>query len=183
MTSQESQIQRLSPAAAQSKKDKALFLDVRTPLEFGEMHIEGSVLHPLSDLDAARVKALTEGKSGCIVVCRSGNRAHKAAERLCAAGLQSVEVLDGGVQAWDAAGLPLKRGKAVMSLERQVRIVAGALVFAGAALGYFVNPAWIALSGFVGAGLVFAGITDFCGMGLLLARMPWNTRQPAKSGA
>jgi hypothetical protein len=64
----------------------------------------------------------------------------------------------------------------MMSLERQARIAAGALVFTGALLGYFVNPAWIALSGFVGAGLIFAGITDTCCMGMLIARMPWNNR-------
>jgi len=80
----------------------------------------------------------------------------------------------GGVQAWEAEGLPLNRGRKMMSLERQVRIAAGALVFTGALLGYFVNPAWIALSGFVGAGLVFAGITDTCGIGMLMARMPWR---------
>ena len=80
------------------------------------------------------------------------------------------------MQAWEAEGLPLNRGRKMMSLERQVRIAAGALVFTGALLGYFVNPAWIALSGFVGAGLIFAGITDTCGMGMLIARMPWNNR-------
>jgi len=87
------------------------------------------------------------------------------------------------VLAWESAGLPLKRGAKMMSLERQVRIAAGALVFTGAVLGYFVNPAWIALSGFVGAGLVFAGITDTCGMGMLIARMPWNNRRPSSGGA
>jgi len=145
-------------------------------LEYGEMHIDGSVLHPLSDLDAAKVKALASGKSGCVVVCRSGNRAKQAAEKLCSAGLSNIEILEGGVQAWDAAGLPLNRGRAVMSLERQVRIAAGSMVFAGVLLGFLVNPAWYFLSGFVGAGLVFAGVTDFCGMGLLIARMPWNQR-------
>lgn len=155
-------------------------LDVRTPLEFGEMHIEDSVLHPLSDLDPAKVKELLGDKAACVVVCRSGNRAKQAAEKLHAAGVGPVEVLEGGVMAWDAAGLPLERGAAVMSLERQVRIAAGALVFLGVLLGYLVNPGWFLLSGFVGAGLVFAGITDFCGMGLLIARMPWNNRLSCK---
>ena len=179
-TSTENPSSRVSPAAAQNKKENALFLDVRTPLEYGEAHIEGSVLHPLSELDAKKVKELAAGKGACVVVCRSGNRASQAAEKLCAAGVDGVEVLEGGVQAWDAAGLPLNRGKAVMSLERQVRIAAGSLVFVGVALGFLVNSAWFFLSGFVGAGLVFAGITDFCGMGLLIARMPWNNRLNCK---
>ena len=163
--------------AVEAEKQKGmLLLDVRTPAEFEELHIEGSVLHPLTSLDAAKVKAMAEGKSGCLVICRSGNRARQAAEKLASAGVSGLHVLDGGVLAWEAAGQPLNRGAKTMSLERQVRIAAGALVFTGAVLGYFVNPAWIALSGFVGAGLVFAGITDTCGMGMLIARMPWNNR-------
>jgi rhodanese-related sulfurtransferase len=82
--------------------------------------------------------------------------------------------VDGGTQAWEAAGLPIVRGQKTISLERQVRIAAGSLVVLGAVLGYFVHPYFIGLSAFVGAGLVFAGVTDTCGMGMLLARMPWN---------
>ena len=80
----------------------------------------------------------------------------------------------GGTLAWDKAGLPVQRGQKAMSLERQVRIAAGSLVFTGAALGFFVHPYFIGLSAFVGAGLVFAGITDTCGMGMMIAKMPWN---------
>lgn len=156
--------------------ESALLLDVRTPAEFEESHIEGAVLHPLSELDPGKVKNLASGKNACILICRSGNRAQQAAKKLGSQGLPKLQVLDGGILAWEAAGLPLNRGAKTMSLERQVRIAAGALVFAGAILGYFVNPAWIILPGFVGAGLVFAGITDTCGMGMLLARMPWNNR-------
>jgi rhodanese-related sulfurtransferase len=154
----------------------ALLLDVRTPAEFEEAHIEGSVLRPLSNLDAGEVAGLAAGKDECILICRSGNRARQAAEKLRASGIRSVKVLDGGVQAWEASGRPLKRGRGTISLERQVRIAAGALVFASALLGYFVHPAWIALSGLVGVGLAFAGLTDTRSMGMLLARMPWNNR-------
>jgi len=88
-------------------------------------------------------------------------------------------VVAGGTQAWMDANLPVTRSAVkVISLERQVRIAAGALVFTGVLLAQFVDGRFIWLSGFVGAGLVFAGITDFCGMGLLLARMPWNKRLP-----
>jgi hypothetical protein len=85
------------------------------------------------------------------------------------------------MQSWESEGLPVNRGRATISLERQVRIAAGALVFLGSTLAYTISPGWIALPAFVGAGLVFAGITDTCGMGMVLARMPWNNRKPSSS--
>lgn len=154
-----------------------LLLDVRTPAEYEQAHIEGSVLKPLSSLLSADIASLVAEKSNCVVVCQSGNRARQAAEKLISAGISQVQVLDGGIAGWQSAGLPLKYGKAMISLERQVRIAAGLLVLVGALLGYFIHPAWITLSAFVGAGLVFAGITNTCGMGLFLARMPWNNRK------
>jgi rhodanese-related sulfurtransferase len=93
---------------------------------------------------------------------------------LIAAGVTNVINVEGGTRAWDQAGLPVVRGKKTISLERQVRIAAGSLVLLGAALGYFINPLFIGLSAFVGAGLIFAGVTDTCGMGMMLAKMPWN---------
>lgn len=84
-------------------------------------------------------------------------------------------MVEGGTLAWEAAGFPVERGESrVISLERQVRIGAGALVVSGVLLARFVHPAFLWLSGFVGAGLVFAGVTDTCGMGMLLAKAPWN---------
>lgn len=144
-------------------------IDVRTPAEFGELHIEGSELMPLDRLKPEEVK----GKN-CVIVCRSGKRASQAMEKLQAAGCENLRVLEGGVTAWEQAGLPVNRGKAVMSLERQVRIAAGLLVLLGVILGTWVHPGFYGLSGFVGAGLTFAGITDWCGMGMLLAKAPWN---------
>lgn len=176
MTSPESTIRHISPTEAQSIQSSALLLDVRTPGEFAAAHVDGSVLRPLSDLNVEEVRRLAAGKSHCVVICQSGKRATQAAEKLKAAGLPGLSVLEGGVNAWTAAGLPVERGQGVISLERQVRIAAGALALTGAVLGYWVHPAWIALSGFVGAGLMFAGITDTCGMALILARMPWNNR-------
>ncbi len=108
-----------SPRVVREQQGNALLLDVRTPAEFEEIHIEGAVLHPLNDLNPAHVKRLAEGKGACFVICRS----------------------------------------------------------------YFVNPGWVALPAFVGAGLMFAGITDTCGMGMVLARMPWNNRKPSSSKA
>jgi len=154
----------------------ALLLDVRTPAEFEEMHIAGSVLRPLAGLDADEIARLATDKESCVLICRSGGRASQAAKRLESAGLPSLRVLEGGVRAWEAAGLPLNRGRKSMSLERQVRIAAGSLVLVGALLALLVHPAWMALAAFVGAGLVFAGVTDTCGLALLIARMPWNRR-------
>lgn len=176
-------ISRISPSQTQEIQSSALLLDVRTPAEFEEAHISGAVLHPLSNLNPDEVEKLAAGKSECIVICKSGNRAGQAAEKLKASNLPKLSVMDGGVTAWEAAGLPLERGQKMMSLERQVRIAAGTFVLTGALLGYFVNPAWIALSGFVGAGLIFAGITDTCGMGMVLARMPWNNRCRSSIGS
>jgi rhodanese-related sulfurtransferase len=149
-------------------------IDVRTPAEFREVHIPFARNVPLDRLDPAAVRGgLADPAQPVHVVCRSGNRAAKACEQLAAAGLDVINVA-GGTQAWEQAGLPVTRGKKTISLERQVRIAAGTLVLIGIALGAFVHPALYGLAAFVGAGLVFAGITDTCGMGLLLARMPWN---------
>lgn len=164
----------ISPQALRQSADKCLLLDVRTPAEFRERHIEGSILQPITRLDPEKVRRLALGHDACVVICASGHRASMAAGKLRGAGVGAVTVLDGGVQAWEGAGLPVLRGKAAVSLERQVRIAAGTLVAVGCLLAYLAGPAWLILPGFVGCGLVFAGITDTCGMALLLARMPWN---------
>ncbi|MEQ1861378.1 MAG: rhodanese-like domain-containing protein [Chthoniobacteraceae bacterium] len=172
----------ISPAEAARRKDgpgAPVLLDVRTPLEYSETHIPGSRLIPLDELDAAALAREVNATDGCIVFCRSGSRARKAADQLASAGLENVTVVEGGVSAWEAAGLPVTKGAKVMSLERQVRIAAGGIVLVGVLLAHFIHPAFIWLAGFVGAGLMFAGITDWCGMGLLIARMPWNRRAGA----
>jgi rhodanese-related sulfurtransferase len=99
-----------------------------------------------------------------------------------AAGFTNIVNVDGGTLACVECGLPVIRGKKMVSLERQVRIVAGFLVLLAALLGWFVHPAFVFLAAFVGAGLIFAGVTDTCGMGLLLAKMPWNhVHEPANT--
>ena len=149
-------------------------IDVRTPAEFREVHIPFARNVPLDRLDPAALRSsLIDPAQPVHFVCRSGNRAAKACEQLAASGLDVINVA-GGTQAWEQAGLPVTRGKKTISLERQVRIAAGSLVLSGVALGALVHPALYGLAAFVGAGLVFAGITDTCGMGMLLARMPWN---------
>ena len=150
-------------------------IDVRTPAEFREVHIDFARNVPLERLDPRALTEELRGVEGPVyVVGHSGGRGKQACERLAAAGLIEVVNVEGGTTAWVAAGLPVARGKKTISLERQVRIAAGSLVLIGVLLAIFVHPYLIGLSAFVGAGLVFAGITDTCGMGMLLARMPWN---------
>ncbi|QDV32797.1 rhodanese-like domain-containing protein [Tautonia plasticadhaerens] len=151
-------------------------IDVRTPVEFREVHAEPARLVPLDALDPRAVMASRDAAGGepLYVICRSGNRARMASEKFASAGFSNVVNVEGGTVAWEQAGLPVVRGTKAISLERQVRIAAGALVVIGTALGAFVHPGFLGLSAFAGAGLVFAGITETCGMGMLLAKMPWN---------
>ncbi|HEY2589134.1 MAG TPA: rhodanese-like domain-containing protein [Tepidisphaeraceae bacterium] len=156
-------------------------LDVRTPAEFARVHAAGASLMPLEKLDPAAVAARRQGRTEPIyVICHSGSRAAKACRRLKKAGVGPVYCIEGGTVAWEQLGLPVERGderrstRRVISLERQVRIAAGSLVLLGLALAWAVHPLFLILCAFVGAGLVFAGVTDFCGMGILLGKMPWN---------
>jgi rhodanese-related sulfurtransferase len=151
-------------------------IDVRTKKEFDKAHIPGARSIPLPELRASKV--LRDRKLSATeplyVICRSGGRGQQACERFLKAGFSNVVNVEGGTMACLKAGLPVVRGQKAVSLERQVRIAAGSLVLLGAVLGWFVHPAFIGLSAFVGAGLIFSGITDTCGMGMILARMPWN---------
>lgn len=152
-------------------------IDVRTAAEYAQVHAEGAKLVPLDRLDPKAVLASRNGNASepIYVLCQSGGRGAKACEKFEAAGIDNVFNVEGGTAAWEQAGLPVVRGASkVISLERQVRIAAGALVLIGLALGTFVHPVLYILPAFIGAGLVFAGITDWCGMGLLLAKAPWN---------
>jgi rhodanese-related sulfurtransferase len=151
-------------------------IDVRTPVEYQELHVEFARNVPLDRLDTDTIQASRSGSvdEPLYVVCRSGGRGKQACEKLLSAGLVNVCNVEGGTLACEAAGLPMVCGKKAISLERQVRIAAGALVVIGAALGFWVHIYWIGLAAFVGAGLMFAGITDTCGMAIVLARMPWN---------
>ncbi|MCA9006992.1 MAG: rhodanese-like domain-containing protein, partial [Planctomycetaceae bacterium] len=157
---------------AKTDQDKKVHLiDVRTPAEFREIHASNAVNIPLDQLAAEQVKNLVNGNGAdpVYLICQSGNRSSKACQKLIEAGFANVVSVEGGTKAWEAEGLPVNRGKKAISLERQVRIAAGFLVLTGAMLGMFVNPWFSGLSAFVGAGLMFAGITDTCGMAMLLA--------------
>lgn len=153
-------------------------IDVRTPAEFGTAHVEYARSVPLDSLDPKQVMDARNGTRDkpLYVICQSGTRGEMARNRFAQAGFSNVVNVEGGTQACIEAGLPIVRGRKAMSLERQVRIAAGSLVLIGIILSLTVHPWLLGLSAFVGAGLVFAGITDTCGMGMLLARMPWNRR-------
>lgn len=149
--------------------------DVRSGGEFAGGRIAGARLLPLSELGQWRETLARDQPVVCI--CQSGARSASARATLEQAGFD-VTHLRGGMNAWAADGLPMERdARAPWSLERQVRVTAGFLVVSGVSLGWFVHPAFLLLSAFVGSGLVFAGVTDWCGMGLVLARAPWNQRR------
>ena len=151
-------------------------LDVRTPAEFREIHVEFARNVPLDQLDPQALLAQRGKADGrpLYFICRSGGRGKMACDKMLAAGFPGAVNVEGGTLACEAAGLPVVRGKKAISLERQVRITAGSLVLLGAVLGICIHWSWTILAGAVGAGLIFAGVTDTCGMGMLLARMPWN---------
>jgi rhodanese-related sulfurtransferase len=151
-------------------------IDVREPMEFAGGHIAGSLNVPLARLADTQ---LPDGP--LVLVCQSGNRSLQGCRRLLERQPSRLLLdLEGGIPAWQQAGLPLLRqANAPLPLMRQVQIAAGSLVLLGLILSHTVAPAWIALTWFVGAGLCFAGISGFCGMARLLAAMPWN-RMPAR---
>lgn len=150
-------------------------IDVREPGEYAQEHIPGATLVSLSNFDSRKVPQDEDTK--VILYCRSGNRSTMAAQKLFEAGFTRVTHLDGGIGAWKEAGYPTKINQnAPISLMRQVQIVAGSLVLTGTLLGAFISPWFLLLSGFVSAGLIFAGITDTCALGMLLAKLPYNQR-------
>jgi rhodanese-related sulfurtransferase len=178
-------VRTISPRALHDlhKQGKPIeLIDVRTPVEYREVHVDFARNLPLDRLDPAAVMADRNAPADepVYMICRSGSRGKQACEKAVAAGFSNVINVEGGTVAWDEAGLPVVRGKKAISLERQVRIAAGLLVLVGAVLGWLVHPAFVGISAFVGAGLVFAGVTDTCGMAMLLARMPWNQVKPEK---
>jgi rhodanese-related sulfurtransferase len=157
-------------------------IDVREYAEYETERIDGAKLVPLSALE--QNAPAIDGTKPIYVMCRSGQRAAQAAQRLTQMGFKNPTVVEGGMLAWSAAGLPVEKGTSkVWSLERQVRFTAGLIVLIGVLLAVFVHPYFIALSGFIGAGLVFAAATDTCAMGMMLARMPWNQKPKSRAEA
>ncbi|HJU43769.1 MAG TPA: rhodanese-like domain-containing protein [Vicinamibacterales bacterium] len=153
--------------------DGARLLDVRTPAEFENAHIRGAYNVPLDRLHEHASEVRT-APGAVVLICQSGQRAQRAEAVLRSAGMGNMHVLDGGMKAWLASGLPVNRVRARMSLERQVRILAGVLAAVGAIGALTISPLLAVVPAAIGSGLVFAGITDTCAMGMLLARLPYN---------
>lgn len=170
-------LQSLSPAEAMTFKDRgAVIVDIREPDEFAREHIPGARNAPLS-----KIGSTPPAHDAKIVVfnCKSGMRTQANEARLAAVAGCEAYLLQGGLDGWKKAGLPLVvDARQPIEIMRQVQIAAGSLVVIGAILGATVHPAFHVLSAFVGAGLVFAGVSGFCGMAHFLALMPWN-RRPA----
>lgn len=165
----------LETATPLGDRASLLLLDVREPVEYANEHIPGAISYPLSQLDPSQLQ-LQPGQQ-LVVYCQSGKRSARAVEQLSAAGFMNMIQLQDGITAWKAKNYPLEKIKnAPISLFRQVQIIAGSLVLVGTILGAIVSPGYLLLSGLVGAGLVFAGLTNTCAMGMLLAKLPYNQR-------
>ena len=147
-------------------------VDVREPDEYVRESITGAELYPLS---AAGKYPLPPSDLPVVFTCQSGNRTKKNADLLARRAQGRAFQMEGGMKGWMAAGLPVERVQMPMPLFRQIQIGAGSLVLLGLLL-HLIWPSWIWLSAFVGAGLIFAGVTGFCGLGVLLSQMPWNRR-------
>lgn len=171
-----SPIKTISVQKLSACQDDAGFqlIDVRTPVEYREVHVVRAKNVPLSTLDPEVAIKDCCADEPVYVICQKGGRSQQACQMFVDAGFSNVVNVTGGTEAWVDAELSVARGKKAISLERQVRIVAGLLVFIGSLLGIFVSPWFMGLPAFVGAGLTFAGVTDTCGMAMILARMPWN---------
>ena len=167
----------LLPQEVQEKQQQgAVLIDIRSPDEYRREHIAGALLQPLPTLQAQGLPPEAQHAETLIFHCKSGFRTQHAAPLLAQlASKQTVFIMEGGLEAWKQAGLPTVLNRAQpLEIMRQVQIVAGGLILLGAVLGWLLSPAFYALCAFVGAGLMVAGITGFCGMARLLAVMPWN---------
>lgn len=166
----------LSPAEVRTLvagNPDVLLVDVRTPGEYETAHIAGSINLPLDQIDSHLDRIVADAGGTLVLVCQSGGRAGQCQRRLADAGLPGTTVLAGGVTEWAASGGEVVRGRTRWDLERQVRLAAGSLVLLGIIVSLWWAPARF-FSGFIGAGLTFAALSNTCAMGMAIARMPWN---------
>lgn len=162
-----------------ARGETAHLIDVRTPAEYRAGHAVGAISIPLDqlypdqlterlgDVDAGRTHPL-------FLTCQSGLRAEQAAQRLSQAGFDKVYLVDGGTDAWAKSGLPMQRCGSAISLERQVQIAIGTLLVLKVAFGFTIHELFFAAIPLIGAGLIIAGLTRWCGLARLIAMMPWN---------
>lgn len=169
-------IQTVGVAEAQAllQQPNTLVLDVRTPGEFETAHIDGAVNIPVDQLDPHLREIVSNAGGTMVLVCQSGGRAEQAATKLSRHGKQDVVLLAGGMNAWQETGAPVRRGEVQRwALERQVRLVAGSIVFTSVVASIWVPPLkWVGAG--IGFGLVFASVSNTCMMGMLLSKLPYN---------
>lgn len=171
-------LEMVSPKEAVSlaqKNQRVKLLDVRSALEFAEAHIKDSVNVPI-DMISAKINDLSLSGQAYIVLCRTGNRSPMAADMLIQSGIHDVKVMQGGMTRWQKEGLPVIKGEGGISLERQVRVIAGSLVLLGTLLSLTVHQGFVVIPLFVSCGLIFAGLTNNCLMGMLLMKLPYNKK-------
>lgn len=164
----------IAPTELKSLQAQGVTLvDVREPVEYAEAHISGAKLIPLGEIE--RRAGEIDRSQPVVILCRSGKRGGQAVAKLEAMGFSGLRNLDGGILAWQAAGLPVaKAEQKVFPLMQQVQIIIGSGVLTGVILSRLVHPDFIWLSAFFGAGLIFAGSTGWCGLAILMSKMPWN---------
>ena len=151
----------------------AVVVDVREDFEHASERIDGALNHPLSGFDTDELRRLC-GDRRVVFHCRTGGRSSEAAERFSDEG--QVFHLQGGIEGWKSSGRGIVRpaGGPRFEIMRQMQMTAGSLVVLGVVLGVWLNPWFLAISAFVGCGLAIAGLTGWCGMAMLLGKMPWN---------
>lgn len=174
--------EQIAPVDLAANSEETVLLDVRSPIEFETEHIANSLNVPLDQLESRFEEVPRKGR--LVVICRSGKRAERGAYTLLGRGFQP-QVLEGGMVAWRKAGLPIKEGKKMLAIERQIQLVVGVGVLTGVLLGVFINPWFLVIPGFFGAGLTFAGLSGTCALGIMLGKAPWNkienSKAPSKS--
>lgn len=170
----------ITPAEARRrlKEGSAILIDIREPMEHAREAIPGAKLCPLSQLDQATLSALAGRNAPAVIFhCQGGKRTRDNADRLQACSLPQAYMLEGGLTGWKSAGYPTRVDHTQpIELQRQVQIAAGSLILLGVLLAWLVSPFFVVLSAFVGGGLVFAGVSGWCGMAHLLAILPWNRK-------
>jgi rhodanese-related sulfurtransferase len=171
-------LEMISPrdALKLAEKDSQIkLLDVRSALEFSQVHIKDSINVPI-DMLSVKISDLSQTKQNYIVLCRTGNRSPMAADMLTQSGIHGVKVMQGGITYWQKERFPVVKGVGGMALERQVRVIAGSLVLSGIIMSWFIHRTFIFIPVFISCGLIYAGLTDNCLMGMLLMKLPYNKK-------
>lgn len=160
-------------------------IDVRSPIEYKAGHALGAISLPLDELEPAELEKrigvpAIGAEAPLYLTCQSGMRAKQAALKLQDAGYSNLVLVQGGTTAWEQAGLPMRRSGTNLSLEQQVQITIGSLLILKVIFGFAVSELFFVFAALIGAGLITAGLTRWCGMARLISLMPWN-RQPKRA--